>query len=43
MTNVQLFFAIVGVLSAELAVLLAFMFHGFSDIKKQINVIKVLD
>jgi hypothetical protein len=37
MTNVQLFFAIVGVLSAEIAVVLAFMFHGFSDLKQQIK------
>ena len=37
MTNLQLFFAIVGVMSAEIAVVLAFTFHGFSDLKRQIN------
>jgi hypothetical protein len=40
MTNIQLFFAIVGVLSAELAVVLAFMFRGFSDIKQRMKVMR---
>jgi membrane protein implicated in regulation of membrane protease activity len=37
MTTIQLFFAIVCVVSAELAVVLAFMFNGFSEVKQQIN------
>ena len=42
MTNMQLFCAIIWVISTEIAAVLAFMFHAFSDLKKRINVIKVL-
>ena len=40
MTNLQLFFAIVGVMSAEIAVVLAFTFHGFDGLKRQIDVMR---
>ena len=35
LTNLQLFFAIVGVMSAEIAAVLAFTFHGFDGLKRQ--------
>ena len=40
LTNLQLFFAIVGVMSAEIAVVLAFTFHGFDGLKRQIDVMR---
>jgi hypothetical protein len=36
-SNGQLFFAVAGLMSAEIAVVLGFMFHEFSDVKRQIN------
>jgi hypothetical protein len=36
-SNTQMFLAIAGLVSTEIAVVLAFMFHGFSDLKQQIN------
>jgi hypothetical protein len=37
MTTTQMFFSIAALMSAEIAVVLGFMFHGFSNLKQQIN------
>ena len=38
MTNANLFFSIVGVVSAEIAVLTMFMLHGFSALRAEMHV-----
>jgi hypothetical protein len=37
MSSIQLFFAIVGVVTLEIGVVTTFMFHGFSRVESQIN------